>query len=147
MRLRKAAIGDIDRLFDVWSTAVSVTHDFVSPGDKRELANLVKEQYLPTADIDVAVDDDDVPIAFMGMTGNEIDSLFVHAEARGGGAGRRLVTLAIDRHSIVRTEVNEQNVQGVGFWKHMGFRVTGRSPVDGQGRPYPLLKMERPADA
>ena len=147
MRLRKAATGDIDRLFDVWLTAVAVTHDFVAPEDKREIAKLVKDQYLPTADIDVAVDDDDVPIAFIGMSGNEIDSLFVHASARGGGAGRRLVALAIERHRIVKTEVNEQNVQGVGFWKHMGFRVTGRSPLDGQGRPYLLLKMERPADS
>ncbi|MEQ9247207.1 MAG: GNAT family N-acetyltransferase, partial [Nitratireductor sp.] len=28
-----------------------------------------------------------------------------------------------------------------GFYRKMGFAVTGRSPRDGDGRPYPLLHM------
>ena len=38
-------------------------------------------------------------------------------------------------------DVNEQNVQAVGFYRHMGFVVVGRSPTDDAGRPYPLLHM------
>ena len=144
--VRKAAPRDVEHLFAVWETAVAATHDFVSSEDKQALTKLVKEQYLPSADLDVFVDAGDIPIAFMGMTGNEIDSLFVHANARGTGVGRRLVELAVERHGVVKTEVNEQNAQGVEFWQHMGFEVKGRSEFDGQGRPYPLLKMERPAD-
>jgi len=37
--------------------------------------------------------------------------------------------------------VNEQNLQGVGFYLHMGFVETGRSETDDQGRPYPLLHL------
>jgi putative acetyltransferase len=40
------------------------------------------------------------------------------------------------------TDVNEQNGQAVGFYKRMGFTATGRSPLDGQGRPYPLLHLK-----
>jgi putative acetyltransferase len=145
--IRKARPGDIARLFEVWETAVAATHDFVSTEDKAEFATLVRDKYLPAADLDVAVGEDDIAIAFMGMTDNEIDSLFVHADARGTGIGRRLVELAVERHGTLKTEVNEQNAQGVEFWKHMGFRVTGRSELDGQGRPYPLLEMTRPANA
>ncbi len=83
----------------------------------------------------------------MGMTGAEIDSLFVHADVRGTGAGRQLVDLALSRFPVIITEVNEQNTQGVGFWLHMGFRQIGRSDTDGQGRPYPLLRLERHRDA
>ena len=144
--IRKSRPDDLDRLFEVWETAVAATHDFVSTADKSEIAKLVRDQYLPTADLDVAVDEHGVAIAFMGMTGNEIDALFVHAGTRGGGVGRQLVELAAARHGALKTEVNEQNTQGVEFWQHMGFRVTGRSELDGQGRPYPLLRMERPAD-
>ena len=36
---------------------------------------------------------------------------------------------------------NEQNEQAVGFYLHMGFKVSGRSPVDDFGKPYPLLHM------
>ncbi|MDI5419234.1 GNAT family N-acetyltransferase, partial [Salmonella enterica subsp. enterica serovar Kentucky] len=31
------------------------------------------------------------------------------------------------------TNVNEQNTQAVGFYKKMGFKVTGRSEVDDLG--------------
>jgi hypothetical protein len=31
--------------------------------------------------------------------------------------------------------------QALDFYQHIGFSVTGRSPVDGQGKPYPLLHM------
>jgi len=41
----------------------------------------------------------------------------------------------------LRTTVNEQNRLAVGFYERMGFRVSGRSPDDGSGRPYPLLHM------
>jgi putative acetyltransferase len=41
--------------------------------------------------------------------------------------------------------VNEQNPAAVGFYEALGFTVRGRSPVDGEGRPFPLLHMHRPA--
>jgi putative acetyltransferase len=38
--------------------------------------------------------------------------------------------------------VNEQNPQAVGFYEHIGFLITGRSTLDGQGKPFPLLHMK-----
>jgi len=140
--IRKSTPADAGRLFDVWHSAVEATHDFVSPEDHSEIAALVRDQYLPAADLDVAIDENGLPLAFMGMTGNEIDSLFVHADARGTGVGRLMVEHACAKGPIIRTEVNEQNAQGVAFWEHMGFRRVGRTETDGQGRPYPLLQME-----
>jgi putative acetyltransferase len=37
--------------------------------------------------------------------------------------------------------VNEQNRSALAFYEHLGFERTGRSPVDGQGRPYPLIHL------
>jgi putative acetyltransferase len=142
LAIRKATPADAERLFDIWHSAVEATHDFVSPADHAEIAELVRDQYLPEADLDLAVDENDLPLAFMGMTGNEIDALFVHASARGTGVGRFMVEHACRQSPVILTEVNEQNGQGVAFWEHMGFRRTGRTEVDGQGRPYPLLQME-----
>ena len=143
MKVRKSTAADVPALFEVWQTAVASTHDFLKEEDHAEITKLVREMYLPSADLDVVVDGDDKPLAFMGMTGDEIDSLFVHADARGSGLGRLLVELAVSRAAELRTEVNEQNVQGVGFWKHMGFREVGRSETDREGKPYPLLLMKR----
>ena len=39
-------------------------------------------------------------------------------------------------------DVNEQNPQGVAFYRHMGFEQVGRSALDGQVNPFPLLHMK-----
>lgn len=134
---------DVPALFEVWRTAVSTTHDFVANADLAAISRMVRDKYLPTAELHVVLDADDIPVAFMGMTHNEIDSLFVHGDVRSSGVGRLLAELAFTRAGTIRTEVNEQNSQAVEFWKHMGFREVGRSETDRQGRPYPLLLMER----
>jgi putative acetyltransferase len=38
-------------------------------------------------------------------------------------------------------DVNEQNVAARGFYEACGFVVEGRSEVDDQERPYPLLHL------
>jgi putative acetyltransferase len=42
------------------------------------------------------------------------------------------------------TDVNEQNAQAVDFYEHLGFERTGRSEMDNQGRPYPLIHLRLP---
>ena len=55
--------------------------------------------------------------------------------------GALLAAPAIKTQGASKVDVNEQNEQALGFYKHIGFSVTGRSPLDGQGKPYPLLHM------
>lgn len=40
--------------------------------------------------------------------------------------------------------VDEEDPAAVGFYLHYGFVQTGRSPLDGEGRPFPLLHMSLP---
>ncbi len=60
---------------------------------------------------------------------------------RGCGVGRMLVKHALSMAPELTTNVNEQNEQAVGFYKKVGFKVTGRSEVDDLGKPYPLLNL------
>ena len=55
--------------------------------------------------------------------------------------GKWLVEHALMLAPRLTTNVNEQNEQAVGFYKKMGFKVTGRSEVDDLGKPYPLLHL------
>lgn len=59
--------------------------------------------------------------------------------ARGKGIGKKLLVYAIEQQRIKRVDVNEQNVQAVGFYRHMGFRAVNRSEFDGAGKSYPNL--------
>ncbi len=40
-------------------------------------------------------------------------------------------------------DVNEQNEGAVRFYAARGFAEVGRSPLDGEGRPFPLLHLRR----
>lgn len=80
-------------------------------------------------------------VGFMLLSGQHMDALFIDPDVRGCGVGRMLVKHALSMAPELTTNVNEQNEQAVGFYKKVGFKVTGRSEVDDLGKPYPLLNL------
>lgn len=78
----------------------------------------------------------------MGVHDSKIEMLFVSDNCRGKGIGKKLIEYAIDVLNIKFVDVNEQNIQGVGFHKHMGFEIFKRSDLDEQGNPFPILHMK-----
>jgi putative acetyltransferase len=68
-------------------------------------------------------------------------ALFIDPDSFRKGAGRRLLDHARTLKGHLTLDVNEQNPQAVRFYEACGFQVVGRSPVDDQGRPFPLLHM------
>ena len=60
----------------------------------------------------------------------------------GTGIGKKLVTYAINHLQVTKVDVNEQNIQAVGFYKHIGFNTYKRSDLDGEGKEYPILHMQ-----
>ncbi|MDL2259568.1 GNAT family N-acetyltransferase [Deltaproteobacteria bacterium OttesenSCG-928-K17] len=72
-----------------------------------------------------------------------VEMLFVDAASFGRGYGRALIEKAGDLYGSLELEVNEQNPGGRAFYEKMGFKVTERFETDGEGKPYPLLRMLR----
>jgi putative acetyltransferase len=72
----------------------------------------------------------------MLIDNGHMEALFVDPAVRGQGIGAALVRHGLALHAGMTTDVNEQNAQAVGFYESMGFQRTGRSALDGQGRPY-----------
>lgn len=140
--IRMSTPADGDRMVEIWRSAVDATHHFLDAGDLAAIDAEVRA-FLPDASMWLALDDSGRPIAFMGLTGTNMDALFVDAPSRGTGVGRALVNFAAARYSELTTQVNEQNKQAVGFYERMGFVTFGRSETDDEGRPYPLLHMKR----
>lgn len=68
--------------------------------------------------------------------------LFVDNSHRGKGIGKRLILYAIEELHVTKVDVNEQNVQAVGFYTHVGFHVVGKSETDNEGKPYPILHLQ-----
>jgi putative acetyltransferase len=131
-------------LLEIWRSAVEATHDFLTPEDVEYYAALVPG-YLPEVELTVAVVDGRVA-GFSGTGGGELHMLFVHNDFRGRGVGTALLREALGRYPALTLDVNEQNPQAAGFYARQGFVVVGRSETDGEGRPFPLLHLNRGQD-
>jgi putative acetyltransferase len=142
MHIRQAISTDREVLLDVWLRSVRVTHTFVSAEDIESMIPQVRE-YLASSESEfwVVCDDAGAVRGFMGMAGNKMESLFLDPEFQRRGAGRQLVLHAQSRYGALTVDVNEQNAAGRCFYEACGFIVEGRSELDEQGRPYPLLHL------
>ena len=130
-------------LVSVWESSVRATHSFLSEKELERLKCYVPRALDEIPHLIVAENADGVPVAFAGVSGHKLEMLFVSAEHRGEGIGRRLLEYAASAYAADELAVNEQNPQAIGFYEHMGFRVYDRSETDEQGAPYPILRMKR----
>jgi putative acetyltransferase len=101
----------------------------------------VRDYLASSGEFWVLCDDAGTIMGFMGMTGSKMDSLFLAPEFHRRGGGRALVRHAQSLHGELTTDVNEQNIAARAFHEACGFVVEGRSELDEQGRPYPLLHL------
>ena len=138
--IRRSRHDEGEKLVTIWRRSVDATHDFLSKEYRVELETLVSS-FLPEAPLWVAVTEKDEPVAFMLLTGEHMDALFVDPTVRGCGVGKLLIEHALTLAPKLTTNVNEQNEQAVGFYQKVGFKVTGRSETDDLGKPYPLLHL------
>ena len=138
--IRRSRHDEGEKLVAIWRRSVDATHDFLSKEYRVELETLVSS-FLPEAPLWVAVTEKDEPVAFMLLTGEHMDALFVDPTVRGCGVGKLLIEHALTLAPKLTTNVNEQNEHAVGFYQKVGFKVTGRSETDDLGKPYPLLHL------
>jgi putative acetyltransferase len=132
---------DRKRLVEVWESSVRATHDFLSEADMRFYSPLVRKTLKIYQIIHCVRDENGDVIGFIGTDETRIDMLFVHADHRGKGIGSALMEYAMRELRADEVDVNEQNPAAVGFYQHFGFKVVGRSPLDGTGKPFPILHM------
>ncbi len=145
VRLRRTVASDVESLVTVWRRAVEATHDFLTPADIDAIERDVRS-YLPRMnDLRVALVDD-VPVGFIAQDDGEIHMLFVDAAMHGRGIGSALLADVAREHPVLRVDVNEDNPAGRAFYAARGFTTAGRSELDGEGRPFPLLHLRRGAD-
>ena len=134
--IRKIKVTDYPRLMEIWESAVLSTHDFLKEEDflyyKERLP--VYFQYVNL----FGFEQEGILIGFMGIAEGNLEMLFIDNKYRGAGIGKKLITYAIDNLQVTKVDVNEQNVQAVGFYEYMGFNIYKRSNLDGEGKEYPI---------
>ena len=155
LRIRQATACDHAALADLWRRSVEATHYFLSSGEVERLFHDVRNTYLPGVEIlwvaELAPCGQTAPAqhaagislaGFIGCNGAQVEMLFVEPRCFRHGVGRALLEHVRALHPRLTLDVNEQNPQALAFYERQGFKVVGRSALDGQGNPYPLLHME-----
>lgn len=133
---------DYDSLTKVWLESVKATHDFLSENDIEFYHRKIASDYMPNVEIYTIKNCNDDPCAFIGLSHDNIEMLFVHPAEMSKGYGSTLLRFAIEEKGIRKVDVNEQNNQAREFYQKHGFKITGRSLTDGEGKPYPILHLE-----
>jgi putative acetyltransferase len=126
----------------IWEAAVRATHLFLTDKDINYFRPLVLNDFLPMVKLFAARDSGGAILGFGGTSDDKIEMLFVDPPMFGKGVGKKLLNHIISEEKIYKLDVNEQNPAAVEFYKHMGFKVVGRSETDSLGKPFPLLHME-----
>ncbi|KII79811.1 GNAT family N-acetyltransferase [Vibrio renipiscarius] len=128
-------------MLSVWENSVRATHDFITEEDIEFFKPIIIEQAFPAVTLRCVKSDNGAILGFVGVHESKIEMLFISNEARGKGVGKALLQYSIEQLGATKVDVNEQNPLAVGFYEHMGFMVSSRSPFDDMGKPFPILHM------
>ncbi len=138
--IRKVEPTDYPRLMEIWESAVLHTHDFLKKEDFLYYKEHVPS-YFPYVTL-LGFEQEGCLVGFIGIVEGNIEMLFIDNNYRGKGIGKQLISHVINELHVTKVDVNEQNVQAVGFYKYMGFHVVTKSELDNEGKAYPILHMQ-----
>jgi putative acetyltransferase len=141
MQISKVEKSDYLELIDVWESSVRETHDFLKVEDILTLKPMILEHYFDAVDLRCIKNNHNKILGFVGVAAQNIEMLFILPSEIGKGLGKELMHYAIANQRAYKVDVNEQNPNAVRFYQKLGFKIVGRSKLDGQGNPFPLLHM------
>lgn len=141
MNLENVFPEDYAEMLSVWEDSVRATHSFITEEDIEFFKPIIMEQAFPAVTLKCVKSNNGLILGFIGTHEDKVEMLFILNNERGKGIGKVLLNFAIINLAVTRVDVNEQNPLAVDFYKHMGFSITSRSPLDDMGKPFPILHM------
>lgn len=128
-------------MLEVWEDSVRATHLFLSNKEIENIKKCVQQALKGVSHLIIIENEENLPIAFMGIEATRLEMLFVKNNERGKGLGKQLLKYGIENYNVNELTVNEQNPNAKRFYEYLGFKVYKRNERDEQGNPYPILYM------
>lgn len=132
-------------LLDLWEDSVQASHTFLNKQHIAEIKLEVKAALQSSQNIITATDKKDF-LGFIGVEKNKIEMLFVASSVFRKGVGKALLKEALERYlkdyPYILVDCNEQNTQGLAFYKSLGFEKVGMSEKDSAGREFPIVHLK-----
>lgn len=131
---------DYQEVVELWEASVRATHHFLSEADIQFFKPLILNEFLSAVTLR-CIREAGILMGFLGVAEGKLEMLFVHPGAMGKGIGKQLIQYGMAELGVVAVDVNEDNPNATGFYKHLGFKIEKRSPLDAMGKPFPILHM------
>ena len=96
----------LDELLIVWEKSVRSSHHFLKEEDIEYFKPLVRDQYFLAVKLFVIRNENGRIAAFMGLSDNMLEMLFVLPEEQGHGYGKAFVDYAINKCNTYKVDVN-----------------------------------------
>lgn len=133
---------EFPRLLEIWEASARATHHFLREEDIQLCKSLIIEKELfKHCPLTCAYMPDNSIAGFVGVAENAVDMLFLDPAYINKGIGGLLLRHAIELGAR-KVDVNEENIQAVGFYERYGFVIVSRSDLDDFGNPFPIVRME-----
>lgn len=130
-----------DELIVVWEKSVRSSHKFLLEEDLEYYHTRIRDIYFDAVDLYVITNPN--ISAFMGLSEDLVEMLFVLPSEQGKGYGSALLNFAFEEKHIRKIDVNEQNTEAYQFYIHRGYHAIARDEMDADGKPYPIIHLER----
>ena len=130
-----------EELVEVWEASVRSSHHFLTEEDIKFYRSRLKDIYLPA--VELYVIRNERIVAFMGLSDDIVEMLFVLPSEKGKGYGTTLLNFALNDKHVRKIDVNEDNKEAYAFYLNRGYRVVGRDAVDADGKPYPIVHLQK----
>ncbi|AWG24263.1 GNAT family N-acetyltransferase [Flavobacterium kingsejongi] len=133
---------EYDSIIVLWEASVRATHHFIREEDILYYKPLIRNEYLKSVSLYAIRTAENTIAGFMGISGPNLEMLFIHPDHLRKGFGKILLQHGIVAMNVSKVEVNEENTEALHFYQKFGFNVVGRSETDSAGKKYPLLHLE-----
>lgn len=128
-------------LVQIWEDSVRATHGFLKETDllaiKKELPT-----YFDLVDLEIYYVNNQV-IGFSGVHNHHLEMLFLDPSYFRQGHGQDILIYLNKKYDIKKIDVNKDNISAYSFYKKLGYHIVNESTVDAQGRPYPILHLQK----
>lgn len=129
IEVQNRSIKLINKLLEVWEDSVKATYLFLSNEEIKNIKEYVPQALKEIEHLIIMENENNTPIAFMGIEGKKLEMLFIKNSERGKGLGKQLLNYGIEKYDVNELTVNEQNPNAKGFYEHMEFKTYKRTEV------------------
>ena len=140
--IRKLKGEDINKVMDIWEESTIKAHDFIDKDYWKNNYDTVKNVYIPISDTFVYDDGENIK-GFISIIDNEfIGALFVDVKDKGLGIGSKLIDYTISKYGKLNLAVYKENVKGVKFYTHKGFKIIKEQKNEDSGFEEYIMELK-----